>query len=159
MTSLTNVTNELKLTPVTNEDIDILARTIYGEARGEYTRPEGGLAALIAIANVVLNRVAQRTWYGKTIKEVCLKPYQFSCWNQNDPNRTVIMTANPCKDKIFQRCMEVATKTAAGEWPDLTFGSDHYYAVWLPIAPTWSLGKHPMVKIGCHAFFNLNRSR
>lgn len=31
------------------DEMDILARTIYGEARGEYTHPEGGLGALIAV--------------------------------------------------------------------------------------------------------------
>ena len=40
-------------------DIHILARTIYGEARGEYYRLDGGLSSLIAIGNVVKNRLKQ----------------------------------------------------------------------------------------------------
>ena len=139
------------------QEIDTLARTIYGEARGEYTRRDGGLSALIAVANVVMNRVQRNTWYGKTIQDVCLKPYQFSCWNTNDPNRIVIQMADVNKDKVFQTCVDVATKVAGGEWPDLTMASDHYYAVWMPVAPSWALNQRPTVKIGCHVFFNLNK--
>ncbi|MES2252810.1 MAG: cell wall hydrolase, partial [Pseudomonadota bacterium] len=72
-------------------DIDILARTIYGEARGEYGRVDGGLAALIAVGNVIVNRTQQQTWFGRTVRDVCLKPYQFSCWNRNDPNLPKLM--------------------------------------------------------------------
>ena len=50
------------------EDIDILARTIFGEARGEYEHVEGGISALIGVGNVVMNRVkAQKSHNGKSI--------------------------------------------------------------------------------------------
>lgn len=65
---------------LTAGDIDILARTIYGEARGE---PWEGK---IAVAWVVRNRAERGGWWGDTIREVCLKPWQFSCWNETDPN-------------------------------------------------------------------------
>ncbi len=60
------------------EEVDVLTRTIYGEARGEYHRHDGGMAALIAVGNVVMNRLKAKTWYGLTIKEICQKPFQFS---------------------------------------------------------------------------------
>lgn len=49
-----------------NRDTDILARTIYGEARGE------SISGQEAIASVILNRVAfakrrGRYWWGNTI--------------------------------------------------------------------------------------------
>ena len=54
-------------------DLDILARTIYGEARGEKT------VGKKAIACVVLNRYKSGKWFaGKTIAETCQKIYQFS---------------------------------------------------------------------------------
>jgi len=56
------------------KDIDILARTIFGEARGEYDHPEGGMASLIAVGNVVMNRLQVKGRYGQSIQEVCLKP-------------------------------------------------------------------------------------
>ena len=58
----------------------ILALTIYGEARGESTEGK------IAVGSVILERVDHRDWDGKTIPEVCFKPYQFSCYNEHDPN-------------------------------------------------------------------------
>jgi hypothetical protein len=33
--------------------VDILARTIYGEARGEYGHVEGSISALISVGNVI----------------------------------------------------------------------------------------------------------
>lgn len=76
-----------------NRDTDILARTIYGEARGE------SISGQEAIASVILNRVAfakrrGRYWWGNTIAGVCLAPWQFSCWNENDPNRKIIERAD-----------------------------------------------------------------
>ena len=61
-------------------DAQILALTIYGEARGESTEGK------IAVGSVILERVDHRDWDGKTIPEVCLKKWQFSCFNENDPN-------------------------------------------------------------------------
>ena len=76
-----------------NRDTDILARTIYGEARGE------SISGQEAIASVILNRVAfakrrGRYWWGNTIAGVCLAPWQFSCWNENDLNRKIIERAD-----------------------------------------------------------------
>lgn len=61
-------------------DTQLLALTIYGEARGE------SLAGRIAVGSVILERVNHRAWDGRTIQEVCLKPWQFSCYNEMDPN-------------------------------------------------------------------------
>ncbi len=58
----------------------LLARCIWGEARGE------PIQGKLAVAHVVLNRVKAQSYYGKTIRDVILKPWQFSCFNENDPN-------------------------------------------------------------------------
>lgn len=136
------------------EDIDILGRTIYGEARGEYQ--SGGVASLIAVGNVVMNRLKAESWYGSTIQEVCLKPWQFSCWNKGDPNRDVIIQDN-IVDPIFSLCCKVAAKVAFQDWPDLTKGSDHYHATTLPIYPSWSKGKVPKICIAKHLFYQLHQ--
>lgn len=140
--------------PMTEKEI--LARTLYGEARGEYMRLDGGLSALIGVANVIMNRANRKSWFGKNVSEVCLKPYQFSCWNQTDPNRSVLLQVSKQTDPLFETCLEVANGVLNGVWPDLTKDSDHYYAVWMDRAPTWSLGKKPRVKLGQHLFFRLN---
>ena len=112
-------------TIINTEDIDVLARTIYGEARGEYKRPDGGIASLIAVANVVMNRLKAKTWYGMTVKEVCQKPFQFSCWNKQDPNRALITSSKVAEDSLFMTCQQVAQQVVTEQWPDLTRGSDH----------------------------------
>ncbi len=136
-----------------SDDIDILARTIFGEARGEYEHVEGGISALIGVGNVVMNRVkAHKKQYGKSIQEVCQKPFQFSCWNVGDPNRSLLMREE-ITDPMFTLCSEVATKVALGEWPDLTKGSDHYHA--FSILPYWARGQKPKVRLARHIFYRL----
>jgi len=61
-------------------EAQIMALTIYGEARGE---PYEGK---VAVGSVILERVEHRDWDGKTLHEVCLMPYQFSCFLPADPN-------------------------------------------------------------------------
>lgn len=136
------------------DERDILARTIYGEARGEYEGLEGGIASLMAIGNVVMNRVCAQSWYGQTIAEVCQKPWQFSCWNEGDPNRVIIMQ-KAIRDPIFSVCQEVAAQVAQGWWPDLTKGSTHYHTQ--GILPAWAKGKFPRMRLGRHIFYHLTK--
>lgn len=140
---------------VSSFDLDVLARTIYGEARGEYNHPRGGISSYIAVANVVMNRVKKNTWFGNTIRDVCLKPYQFSCWNNNDPNYKIIKKSH-LSDGFFHICRNVANNVSNGIWPDLTSGCDHYYCIKMEKPPKWSLGKKPVIEIGNHRFFNLS---
>ncbi len=131
-------------------DEDILARTLYGEARGE------GLAGLEAVAAVILNRVAfsarrGKYWWGNTIGEVCRKPWQFSCWNDNDPNSRLIAAVND-DDKVFRLCRRVARRAVAGVLPDTTSGATHYHH--RSLRPHWSEGKIPCAEIGHHLFYN-----
>ena len=137
------------------DDINILARTIYGEARGEYGK-QSGIASLIAVGNVVMNRVNVRGRYGKTIQEVCQKPWQFSCWNEGDPNRRLIMQ-EAIDDPVFFLCCEVAVKVSHQHWPDLTMGSDHYHASTMSTYPPWAKNIKPKVSIGKHLFYQLKK--
>jgi hypothetical protein len=63
---------------------NLMGLTIYGEARGE------SRAGRIAVGTVILERAEHRGWDGKTIEEVCLWPYQFSCYLPSDPNRATL---------------------------------------------------------------------
>jgi N-acetylmuramoyl-L-alanine amidase len=136
-------------------NLDVLARTIYGEARSEFSQPEGGLSALVAIANVVMNRTRAPQRFGKTLSEVCLKPYQFSCWNMKDPNYQIISSVQSGDNPVFDLCWHVAENVYQKKWPDLTQGSDHYYASWLSYPPAWAKGIKPNARIGQHLFFKL----
>ncbi|MFW0755465.1 cell wall hydrolase [Pseudomonas sp. H11T01] len=77
---------------VTDRDPDILVRTLWGEARGE------GLAGRIAVGWTIRNRVNDgkaKSWWGEGYAGVCLKVWQFSCWNKNDPNFRCLSGAKP----------------------------------------------------------------
>jgi len=137
---------------MTFHEVDIVARTIYGEARGEYGRKDGGLAALVAVGNVIINRMKDKRRYGETLIRICQKPYQFSCWLKGDPNRSLIESVNQ-NDEVFKRCVEVSENLIYGRWPDLTGGSDHYHADY--VMPPWANKKHLRIKIGRHLFYRL----
>lgn len=57
-----------------------LAMTIFGEARGncELLKEHVGIC--------IMTRRIKNGWYGKTIRDVVTKSYQFSCYNPDDPN-------------------------------------------------------------------------
>ncbi|MDR2458776.1 MAG: cell wall hydrolase [Holosporales bacterium] len=135
-----------------DRDIEIMAKTIYGEARGEYRLPNGGTNSLIAIGNVVMNR-AKRS--GESIAIECLKPYQFSCWNKNDPNRAVINNI-PLSDTVYEKCFITAGQLLCGDLQDdITNGATHYYSARMRSPPYWTVNKQPVAMIGNHIFFNL----
>jgi N-acetylmuramoyl-L-alanine amidase len=127
--------------------IDTLARTLWGEARGE---PRLGKEA---VAAVVLNRVqrGRPERFGATIEEVCRKPQQFSCWNPGDPNRELLERVDQT-DEPFRECIEIAERAVSGALPDPTNGSDHYHRD--EVFPDWSRGRLPVKTIGRHRFFN-----
>lgn len=130
-------------------DIDILARTIFGEARGEKAIGKK------AIACVVLNRYKARKWFsGSTIAETCQfcikgsKYHQFSCWNENDPNCQRIKNAS---DIELAECREIAERFVDGVEKDFLCGACHYHA--LGVNPAWAKGKKADFLIGHHLFY------
>ena len=129
---------------MTNKPVEVLARTIWGESRGE--KPEGQEA----VANVVMNRVAHRTRFPTTVDAVCLQAWQFSCWNQNDPNRKKMLAL---KVSQMQPQMDIAKRAVAKELADRTSGADHYHA--RGVKPFWTRGSKPTVTIGRHIFYRL----
>lgn len=131
-------------------DIDTLARTLYGEAEAG-----NGIDAR-AIACVIMNRTRYPIW-PDSIREVCLQPWQFSCWNQNDPNRDRILKAS---GEWFERCKDIAKDAIDGAIVyDQTKGSTHYYATYVK-KPKWAKGKTPVYSVrhkkenSEHLFFN-----
>ncbi len=146
------ITNEFYCEGVNCAPVDVLARTLYGEARGE------GLAGVEAVACVIINRIKRslenegKYWWGNDVVGVCQKPYQFSCWNENDPNRAKLLMVNE-GDKTFAMCKRVARRAICGYLKDVTDGSTHYHTK--AVNPKWSLDKAPEVVIGNHLFYKL----
>ncbi len=127
-------------------DIDILARTIWGEARGE------GRSGMEAVAAVVMNRFHTSAWYSAaTVAGVAMKKYQFSAWNQNDPNydKLINVTAN---DPYFALALEIAKNAISGNLEDKTGGATHYYSNSI-LPPIWTQGGEKVAQIGKHIFY------
>lgn len=138
----------------TQSEIKVVSQTIFGEARGEYLNTRGGLPSLIAVANVIFNR------YRKSPKErmdyICKKPYQFSCWNQSDPNYKIINNIKE-NDDMYSLCELTAKNVLSGKWPDITKGATHYYSAFLLHSPpNWAYGQSPLIEIGNHVFFKVH---
>lgn len=139
---------------VTDKDRDVLARTLWGEARGE------GLAGMVAVAWSIRNRVdmdlhndGKPDWWGEGYTEVCQKPYQFSCWNKNDPNYPYLSGSRPIPAAEFVMCRLAAGQVIGGLTPDPTGGATHYYATTMPKAPAWASKAKQTLKLGHHIFF------
>ncbi|MFP4098816.1 MAG: cell wall hydrolase [Alphaproteobacteria bacterium] len=130
---------------------DVLARTLWGEARGE------GSQGMHAVANVVMNRVAiaQKRgafWWGNNVVQVCHKPYQFSCWNRADPNFIKLRNVEG-SNLYFATAQRIAARALAGVLEDITGRATHYHAA--HIMPYWAKDKTPCCEIGAHWFYKL----
>jgi N-acetylmuramoyl-L-alanine amidase len=137
-------------------DLETLALTLWGEARGE------SIVGKLAIACVIRNRSLARNL---TIKEVCLQPMQFSCFQPKGGQ------AN------YQRVREMATAILGGdhslfanpEWlecqwvalgitqfklRDVTQGADHYMTTDLldTNPPKWAQAMESTIVLGAHTF-------
>lgn len=133
-------------------EADVLARTLYGEARGE------GAQGMAAVGHVVFNRVAARSWWGRDVTAVCLKPWQFSCWNHNDPNRAALLHVS-APVPTFRLALDTASALLAAEaagtraHADPTGGATHYFAPAVVATPRWAIGRAHCARIGRHLFF------
>ena len=125
-------------------EIMYLAKTIWGEARGESTKGQQ------AVANVIMNRVKKGGWYGATVEEVVLKPYQFSCWNDTDPNFEKLQNLQ-ANDPQLAGALQIAKKAYYGQLEDITGGAINYHAK--SVNPYWSKSMTKTATIGNHIFY------
>lgn len=132
--------------------VDVLARTIWGEARGE------GERGMHAVANVVMNRVSRPKWWGRDVAAVCLYPYQFSCWNDGDPNLPQLRSVTSA-DREFLIALRLAAEAVNGKLPDITKGATSYKTVRLPWPHAWGPERLPLVTVGHQAFYDLEAPR
>lgn len=139
----------------TLSSLDVLALTIYGEARGE---PVEGK---VAVGNVCRNRLAANRW-GKTYESVCLAPMQFSCWTPRGglSNYTAIkalaqqiMDGTTPHDPALAECYWIAEGMQSGVCRDNTSHATFYYVANSKM-PTWAVGQVPVCIIHNHSFFS-----
>ncbi|MBL27901.1 MAG: hypothetical protein CMM50_10190 [Rhodospirillaceae bacterium] len=133
----------------TASDLDILERTLWGEARGE------GFEGMRAVAHVVRNRADDGRWPA-SLGAVCRQRAQFSCWNADDPNRRLLLKVG-YEDAAFLLA-RVAAATALAEPDDPTEGANHYFARHLMEkgqTPFWFDPDRVTAMIGNHVFMRL----
>ena len=125
-------------------DLDVAARTVYGEARGE---PYEGKKAVV---HVIVNRTTLREGdRDHSLAATALRWRQFSAWNESDPNRAAAQRVT-LADRTYRECLRAVLE--ALDEPDPTQGSRHYHTK--TVRPRWSRGKRPVLEIGNHRFFN-----
>lgn len=137
---------------------ELLALTIWGEARGE------PIEGQLAVANVIKNRVSSD---GGDYYDVILKPKQFSCWNQDDPNYPKLVEMGNdilrygnfiMRNNLnFMQCYTVANLTRLGLVVDNTKGAKNYITNKLFASsdrPHWAQNVKNWQIVGNHTFFN-----
>ena len=130
-------------------DDELLARVIWGEARGEPVEGQ------IAVGCVIRNRVRNPSWWGDDWKSVMLKPYQFSCLNVNDPNREKLKDLGLHSDPVARQCLYVARGIITDMILDNTAGANHYvHCRWVD-RTSWAKGRDPVQKINNHWFYKI----
>ena len=129
-------------------DLEILARTIQEEAKGESNKGK------LAVGAVIANRVKAQL-RGKNLKEVILSPYQFSPWNswtgaaKGEQGKDMLgVSAKPSEESY-----EAARKILSGDYIDPTSGATHFVNPKVS-KPNWygKFVKNDPLKIGKHQF-------
>jgi len=116
---------------------EVLARTIYGEAKGE------SYLGKRAIASVMYNRAGGNP---DKLVNVVLSPYQFSVWNHGK-----IPSKGDDNDSIWQQCLGIASQLTSGQFKPI-IKSTHYYNPRI-VNPKWAKNAE-YASIGRHRFLN-----
>lgn len=114
-----------------NSDVALLARLIYGEARGE------SYVGQVAVGAVVMNRIKSSS-FPNTMSGVIYQSYAFTAVNDGQINLTPNETAKK------------AAKDAMNGW-DPTYGAIYYYNP-KTATSSWIFSRTTTVTIGNHVF-------
>lgn len=118
----------------------------WAEARGEPRR------GLLAVLHVIRNRALKAD---STLGREITRPWQFSSFNQDDPNRGLLMKAADTDRVTWSAVDAVCELFEQGCTVDPTGGATHYYVDKMENPPKWGLG-HPTWQdlglIGRHRF-------
>lgn len=161
----------------------IVSITAYGEARGE---SDEGVQAVI---NTIINRTKSPKYFAdkdillltqNVFSSVCLKRWQFSCYNLNDPNRDkLIFIATNWSNAVLSidRLADIARLISGGsntsmlggdaaklshvtdtadrlsQIPDITDGAEFYFVKNMQNPPSWRNTMKFTKEIGRHVFY------
>ena len=126
---------QVPMKPDLNDDFFVLTGTLYGEIRGGTLEAKQNVGQVIQIRYEDLKKKNPQATY----REICLAPYQFSCWNHSDVNRSKILTDNGhFRTKAWELCAQVAWNIMQGNNPDRVKGARNYYSLSMAEPPAWS---------------------
>ena len=134
---------------------NLLAQTLYGEARGE------GDEGMMNVGTVIANRVADKTGEFKNInnwEQAIMQPKQFSIWN--DPNSKLYKDLKALKpnvgNAVYDNSYNLAGKLLGGERtsnPKLSNAMYYYNLKTLKnVAPSWASNVKNLGAHGRHTF-------
>lgn len=137
-------------------DLETLARSIWGEARGE--SEEGQVAVAWVMRNRVIAAQAFAARLGRahplfgdgTLVGACRAPRQFSAWNPGDANAAKLAQVG-FEDAAYCRAFAVGCQVWGGLINDPTGGATHYHRH--DIEPAWAKSMTPKALIGAHMFY------
>lgn len=142
--------------------VETLALTLYGEARGE------PIEGRIGVGCVVLNRV-KREYRGTTVPDVCLWPFQFSCWAPvgGVANYTYLVRIAEAimagreptwmsdrQAEVYAETLWLADGLVRGVVRDRVAGARHYLTrvLYESKPPAWAQDAPVVCEIGSHVF-------
>src|SRR5712691_5594025 len=137
---------------------EILGLTIIGEARGE------AIQCQVAVGSVIRNRLSAHPDKYKSYIDVCLENKQFSCWNEFDFNRKLLLEVadkllneGMITDFYLKQCMFVARGISEWMVMDNTKGAKHYMTTQLYYGkkPSWALNAYNTSIFNNQIFFNV----
>ncbi len=141
-------------------DLDIIALTLVGEARGLHH------TGMVEVACTIINRLNANKWWGHSERAICLYPWQFSCWNDHDAASRAYrqkLINWPSSDASYQDALTIAADAMIDVLPDITNGATHYFNhVTIPEAK-WPKWYRPGISVACHIdephwFFDLSET-
>lgn len=134
---------DLSLTP---EQLDVLTRTVLGEARGE------GQLGMEAVAHVLNNR-AQSGQFPSDPALVARQPNQFSTWNDVSRGGNNPQQFSP-SSPLYQTAQQAIQNVFGGNSPDPTYGAMYFHTP--NVSPSWAnnVNQYGTTQIGNHIFYN-----
>lgn len=134
-------------------DREIIALTLWGEARGE------PIEGKIAVASVLRNRLLDTRW-GLSYERVCLSPKQFSCWNASDPNlpklkelAAQLARGETPKDAVYQECDWIAEGLLRNRFQSNVGKATHYHSRSMLKPPKWAATGEFIGSVRGHLFY------
>lgn len=121
-------------------DIDIAAATICAEAGGE------PWAGQVMVGEVIARRSLNSSM---SIRDVCLAPKQFSCWNNRGTMELRMQTMR--KHPAWADCLTIAESICQPGYKPVS-PATHYYAFNKIKMPVWAESMRLVAVVGGHYF-------